>query len=226
VFGRDEAYLGVMLDDLVTRGVTEPYRMFTSRAEFRLTLRADNADQRLTDIGMSLGLVGEERAGAWQARKSALAAARAWADSVVLTPPEAARLGLQVNQDGRSRSVFELLAYPTIAAADLVGIGGSAGRFDARILNQLEIDAKYAVYVERQRADVAAFRRDEGLEIPADFDFDSVPGFSNESRAKFRSIRPRTVGQAQRIDGVTPAAITLLLASLRKHGPRRLSSAG
>ena len=217
LFGRDESYLGVMVDDLVTRGVSEPYRMFTSRAEYRLTLRADNADQRLTDRGLALGLVGAQRTGAWAQKKQALADASAWAKSVAATPNEAGAAGIQVNRDGVRRSAFDLLAYPDIGFAELSRLWPEAAGFTSAVQEQVKIDAGYAVYLERQRADVAAFRRDEDLHIPEDFDFDSVTGFSNETRQKFRSIRPRTIGQAGRIDGITPAATTLLMAALRKH---------
>ena len=220
LFGRDESYLGVMVDDLVTRGVSEPYRMFTSRAEYRLTLRADNADQRLTDRGLALGLVGAERAGAWSQKKQALADASAWAKSMAATPNEAGGAGIQVNRDGVRRSAFDLLAYPDIGFAELSRLWPEAAGFAPAVQEQVKIDAGYAVYLERQRADVAAFRRDEELHIPEDFDFDSVTGFSNETRQKFRSIRPRTIGQAGRIDGITPAATTLLMAALRKHRVR------
>jgi tRNA uridine 5-carboxymethylaminomethyl modification enzyme len=222
-FGRDEAYLGVMIDDLVTRGVSEPYRMFTSRAEYRLTLRADNADQRLTDRGSALGLVGQDRRVAWAAKKDALAAAGAWARTAAVTPNEAGACGIHVNRDGMRRTAFDLLAYPTIRAADLTRVWPEAARFSPAILEQVEIDAKYAVYLDRQRADVAGFRRDEGVEIPQDFDFESLSGLSNEARQKLDLIRPRSIGQASRIDGVTPASITLLMAGLRRAAARRAS---
>ena len=220
LFGRDESYLGVMVDDLVTRGVSEPYRMFTSRAEYRLTLRADNADQRLTDRGLALGLVGRERQAVWTDKKAALGRASAWAKSVAVTPNEAAAAGIQVNRDGVRRTAFDLLAYPDVHFAELGRIWPEAANIPAAVQEQVEIDAGYAVYLDRQRADVAAFRRDEDLRIPDDFDFASVTGFSNETRQKFQSIRPRTVGQAGRIDGITPAATTLLMAALRKHQAR------
>ncbi|WP_307269253.1 tRNA uridine-5-carboxymethylaminomethyl(34) synthesis enzyme MnmG [Labrys wisconsinensis] len=217
-FGRDTAYLSVMLDDLVTRGVSEPYRMFTSRAEYRLTLRADNADRRLTGRGLELGLVGARRREAWVAKRAALEQATALAKAVSLTPNEAEAVGIRVNRDGVRRSAFDLMAYPDVTAADVVRIWPEAAAYPAAVLEQVEIDAKYAVYMERQRADIAAFRRDEDVALPADFDFLGVAGLSNESREKLQSIRPRTIGQAGRIDGITPAAITLLLATLRKRG--------
>ena len=217
VFDRAEGYLGVMVDDLVTRGVTEPYRMFTSRAEYRLMLRADNADQRLTDKGIALGCVGSKRARAHRAKVVALQAARRMAESHALTPSEAARHGLSLRQDGQRRSAFELLAYPQIAVADLKKIWPCFGGIEAKVAEQLEIDAKYAVYLSRQAADVESYRRDEGIALPDDLDFDGLPGLSNEVRAKLKAHRPRTIGQAGRIDGITPAALTLLVVHLRRQ---------
>jgi tRNA uridine 5-carboxymethylaminomethyl modification enzyme len=216
VFDRAEAYLGVMIDDLVTRGVTEPYRMFTSRAEYRLTLRADNADQRLTDKGIAIGCVGAERQRRHRAKMAALTSARALATSLSLTPNEAAHHGLNLNKDGQRRTAFELLSYPTIGIGDLARIWPPLGDLTADVAEQLGIDAKYAVYLERQSADVAAFRRDEGLALPVDLDYDGIPGLSNEVRQKLGAIRPRTIGQAGRIDGITPAALALLAVHLRR----------
>jgi len=224
VFDRAEGYLGVMIDDLVTRGVTEPYRMFTSRAEYRLTLRADNADQRLTSKGIALGCVGAKRRRRHAEKMAALDAARAFARSVSLTPSAAERHGLSLNKDGQRRSAFELLSYPNIALADLAPIWPRLKEFPAKIADQLEIDAKYDVYLGRQAADIAAFRRDESLELPEEIDYAGIKGLSNEARQKLAAIRPRTIGQAGRIDGMTPAALTLLVAHLRRSG-RRASSA-
>jgi len=224
VFDRAEAYLGVMIDDLVTKGVTEPYRMFTSRAEYRLTLRADNADQRLTAKGIAIGCVGAERRARHAEKIAALAAATAFARSVSLTPNEAQRHGLALNRDGQRRSAFELLSFPTIGIDDLRAIWPRFGDFTPKILEQLEIDAKYDVYLERQAADIAAFRRDESLELPDAIDYGRIKGLSNEARQKLCAIRPRTIGQAGRIDGITPAALTLLVAHVRRKG--RLHSAG
>jgi tRNA uridine 5-carboxymethylaminomethyl modification enzyme len=215
VFDRAEGYLGVMIDDLVTKGVTEPYRMFTSRAEYRLTLRADNADQRLTQKGIALGCVGPERQKRHAAKIEALAAATAFARSVSLTPNEAERHGLTLNHDGQRRSAFELLSFPTIGIETLRGVWPQLGGFAPRILEQLEIDAKYDVYLSRQASDIAAFRRDESLELPDGLDYAGIKGLSNEARQKLAAVRPRTIGQAGRIDGMTPAALTLLVAHLR-----------
>jgi len=220
VLDRSQAYLGVMIDDLTTRGVTEPYRMFTSRAEYRLTLRADNADQRLTGQGIAIGCVGSRRAARHQEKMAALEAARVMARSVSLTPTEAQRHGLALNRDGQRRTAFDLLAYPNIALPDLARIWPSFGGLAPSVAAQLEIDAKYAVYLDRQAQDVAAYRRDEGLVLPDSLDFAEVPGLSNEMKQKFAAHRPRTVGQAGRLDGVTPAALTLLAAHVRR-GQRR-----
>ncbi|MGA3307283.1 MAG: tRNA uridine-5-carboxymethylaminomethyl(34) synthesis enzyme MnmG [Xanthobacteraceae bacterium] len=217
VFDRAEGYLGVMIDDLVTRGITEPYRMFTSRAEYRLTLRADNADQRLTDKGIALGCVGSERARAHQAKMAALNAARSMARTLMLTPSEAARHGLALRKDGHRRSAFELLSYPDIGIADLARIWPRLGELDRKIAEQVEIDAKYEVYLSRQAADVESYRRDEGVVLPDNIDYAALPGLSNEVRHKLQAHRPRTIGHAGRIDGITPAALTLLVAHVRRH---------
>jgi tRNA uridine 5-carboxymethylaminomethyl modification enzyme len=224
VFDRADGYLGVMIDDLVTRGITEPYRMFTSRAEYRLTLRADNADQRLTDKGIALGCVGRARSLRHGAKIAALHAAKALAKSLAITPNQATRYGIALNQDGHRRSAFELLAYPEIGWAELRGIWPELSAIDPAIAVHLEIDAKYDVYLKRQTADVDAFRRDEGLILSA-VDYALVPGLSNEARAKLEAARPRTVGQAGRLDGLTPAALGILAAYLRREARRNTSAA-
>jgi tRNA uridine 5-carboxymethylaminomethyl modification enzyme len=224
VFDRADGYLGVMIDDLVTRGITEPYRMFTSRAEYRLTLRADNADQRLTDKGIALGCVGQVRSVRHAAKMAALDAAKMLAKSLSVTPNEAAKHGLSLNKDGHRRSAFELLAYPEIGWTEIRGIWPELTAIDASIAVHLEIDAKYDVYLKRQTADVDAFRRDEGL-ILTDVDYADVPGLSNEARSKLQAARPRTVGQAGRLDGLTPAALGILAAYLRREARRRISVA-
>jgi tRNA uridine 5-carboxymethylaminomethyl modification enzyme len=219
LFDRAEGYLGVMIDDLVTRGVSEPYRMFTSRAEYRLTLRADNADQRLTGRGIALGCVGRLRADHYRAKATALDAARNVACALSLTPNEAARSGLALRKDGQRRSAFELLSYPEIGIGDLARIWPVFGELDIKVATQLEIDAKYHVYLSRQAADVESYRRDESLVLNGDLDYASLPGLSNEVRQKLQLHRPRTIGQAGRIEGVTPAALTLLVAHMRRpHG--------
>jgi tRNA uridine 5-carboxymethylaminomethyl modification enzyme len=216
MFGRNEAYIGVMIDDLVTRGVTEPYRMFTSRAEFRLTLRADNADQRLTGKGIGLGVVGSVRAEAFGAKAAAVAEAKTLAKSLSLSPAQATAHGFKVNEDGKRRTLTELLAYPDISFDDLAGVWPQIGAWAPAVREQVEVDAAYAGYLDRQTADVAAFQKDEALRLPADLDYGAVGGLSNEVRQKLTAVRPATLGQAGRIEGVTPGALTALLAHVRR----------
>jgi len=225
VFDRAEGYLGVMIDDLVTRGVTEPYRMFTSRAEYRLTLRADNADQRLTGKGIAIGCVGPQRAAAFSAKKAALDDGRRLAESLSITPSQAERHGVLLNKDGQRRTAMDLLAYPHVGLSEAIRVWPQLGEIPQNIAQQIEIDAKYAVYLDRQAADVAAFRRDEAMELPDSLDFGQMTSLSMEVRQKLESIRPRTVGQAGRIDGVTPAALTLIAAHIRRGGKRKSAKA-
>jgi tRNA uridine 5-carboxymethylaminomethyl modification enzyme len=213
---RADGYLGVMIDDLVTRGVTEPYRMFTSRAEYRLTLRADNADQRLTPLGISVGCVGSNRSEAFAAKAKRLTEAEALLRSLTLTPDQAAKHGLSINRDGRRRSAFDLLAYPEIELSRIAKIWPEIREIDVRIAEQIAIDARYSVYVKRQELDIASFRKDEAIAIPADFVFAALPGLSTELRQKLERHRPASLGQAARLDGMTPAALMLLLAHLKK----------
>jgi tRNA uridine 5-carboxymethylaminomethyl modification enzyme len=224
VFDRADGYLGVMIDDLVTRGITEPYRMFTSRAEYRLTLRADNADQRLTDKGIALGCIGPARSTRHGGKMAALNTAKTLAKSLSITPNEATRHGLSLNHDGVRRSAFELLAYPEIGWDEVRAIWPELASVDPSIAVHVEIDAKYDVYLKRQTADVDAFRRDEGL-ILSDVDYADVPGLSNEARSKLEAARPRTVGQAGRLDGLTPAALGILAAYLRREARRKAATA-
>ncbi|MFN3658664.1 MAG: tRNA uridine-5-carboxymethylaminomethyl(34) synthesis enzyme MnmG [Pseudolabrys sp.] len=225
VFDRAEAYIGVMVDDLITRGVSEPYRMFTSRAEYRLQLRADNADQRLTNRGIALGCIGAERARLHTMKSRALDDARAFAKSVSLTPKEAERHGLSLNKDGQRRTAFEMLSYPSIGIDDLAKVWPRFGALDAKIAEQIEIDAKYDVYLSRQAADIAAYRRDESFTLPDDLDYASLPGLSNEVKQKLIAQRPRTIGHASKIDGLTPAALTLLVAHVRRGRGKSAKSA-
>jgi len=221
VIDRTEAYLGVMIDDLVTRGVTEPYRMFTSRAEYRLSLRADNADQRLTQRGLAIGCVSAERRVHFGAKMTALDAARDLVTSLSLSPTEANKQGLTVNRDGVRRTGFDLLSYPEINWASLSAIWPELGAISRSIAEQIEIDAKYAVYLDRQKRDVQSFRREEDASIPPELDYGAMRGLSNELRARLSLIRPATLGQASRIEGMTPAALTLVVA----HLPRRSAQA-
>jgi len=217
VLSRADAYIGVLIDDLVTRGTSEPYRMFTSRAEYRLTLRADNADQRLTPIGLRLGCVGQERERRFIAKIAALSEARQQLAELRMTPPALARHGIAVNEDGVPRSAAELLAYPGIDLACLATLWPELSQITADIVEQLEIDARYAGYLERQERDIAAYRRDETLLLPEDLDYSAVGSLSREICDKLAAARPATLGAAARISGVTPAGLVALL----KHVKRR-----
>ena len=214
---RSQAYIGVMIDDLVTRGISEPYRMFTSRAEYRLSLRADNADQRLTPLGISLGCVSEYRRKAYQCKLEKISAARETLKRLTVTPAEAQKKGLPVNQDGIRRSAFDLLSYPDLSFKQLVKVWPQLGDIDLPIAEQVETDALYAVYLHRQAQDIEALKRDEALEIPDGFDYETLAGLSNEVKQKLDVVRPSTLGQASRIDGVTPAALVLLLSHIRRQ---------
>ena len=218
ILGRSDAYIGVMIDDLITRGVSEPYRMFTSRAEYRLTLRADNADQRLTPKAVSLGLAGTGRECRFDGKMQELAAARSAMTALSLTPNEANARGLTVNSDGKRRSVPELLAYPDVDWSRLCDIWPELARVSAGVAEQIEIDALYAGYIERQQADILAFRRDESVRLPRDLDYRRIGGLSNEAREKLERTRPETLGQASRIEGVTPGALTAVLAHVKRRG--------
>jgi tRNA uridine 5-carboxymethylaminomethyl modification enzyme len=217
--GREAAYLGVMVDDLVTRGVSEPYRMFTSRAEFRLSLRADNADERLTGLGEALGLVGTVRSAAFARRRAALEDARALLRTVALSPSEAERHGIALNRDGVRRTAFDLLSRPELDLERLAAIWPALAAIPPALRETVETDARYAVYLDRQASDVAALKRDEGVVLPADLDYLALPGLSSELRQKLAAVRPATLGQASRLEGMTPAALTLVLA--RARGSRR-----
>jgi len=213
ILDRAQAYIGVLIDDLVTKGVSEPYRMFTSRAEYRLTLRADNADQRLTRLGQENGLVGPERAAIFADKRDRLAVSRETMASLTLTPNEAVRHGLAIRQDGVRRTAFDLLSLAEFR--ELARIWPELGAMAPEIVEQLEIDAQYAGYLDRQDADIIAFRRDEARALPAGLDYGAVIGLSNEVRQKLEAIRPATLGQAARIEGVTAAALTLVLAHVK-----------
>lgn len=216
IFDRAEAYIGVLIDDLVTRGVTEPYRMFTSRAEYRLALRADNADQRLTPRGIAAGVVGPDRAAMFHVKHSALESARTRLKNLNLSPAAAAKHGWAVNQDGRIRSAWEFLSYKEISFRHLAEVWPELSDIPSATIVQIEIEALYAAYLDRQAEDVAALRRDEALSLPADLDYDAIGGLSNEVRQKLKAIRPGSLGQAARIEGVTPGALTALLGHVRR----------
>ncbi|WP_279483130.1 tRNA uridine-5-carboxymethylaminomethyl(34) synthesis enzyme MnmG [Aureimonas sp. SK2] len=217
VIDRSDAYLGVMVDDLTRTGVTEPYRMFTSRAEFRLSLRADNADRRLTPLAMDWGLADAERARVFAASEAALAEARETLESLTLTSSEAARRGLPVNQDGRTRSAWTLLSHADIGLDDLVCVWPELQAIRGSVRERIEIEAGYDVYLERQRRDQAQLKRDEARHFPIGFDFAAIKGLSNELRQKLMERRPASLAEAERIDGMTPTALALLLVALRKH---------
>jgi len=223
VLDRAAAYIGVLIDDLVTKGVSEPYRMFTSRAEYRLSLRADNADQRLTPIGERAGCVGLDRRNSHAAKLRRLEAGRARMRELMLTPNEARKHGIAARLDGVRRDAMEMLSLPEVDFAKLAAIWPDIAGFAPDVVEQLEIDAQYAGYLGRQEADIIAFRRDERLALPGDLDYTAIHGLSTETRQKLSAIRPATLGQAARIDGLTPAALTLVLAHVRAAAVRRAS---
>lgn len=220
-FSRTDSYIGVMIDDLTTRGVSEPYRMFTSRAEFRLSLRADNADQRLTPLGISLGCVGEERQRAFGDKMERLNAGRDLLERTTITPSVLARMGMAVNQDGVRRSGMQVLSFPSVELGDLAAIDSALSGIDPETAAQLKRDATYANYIDRQAREVEMLRRDEAVTIPRDFDYRHIEGLSNEIKAKLIESRPDTLAQASRIEGMTPAALSLVLIRLRRSSRAR-----
>ncbi|HEY7610841.1 MAG TPA: tRNA uridine-5-carboxymethylaminomethyl(34) synthesis enzyme MnmG [Alphaproteobacteria bacterium] len=222
---RADAYIGVLIDDLVTLGTSEPYRMFTSRAEYRLTLRADNADQRLTPKGVQIGCVSSKRARAFEMKASALAAARESVQRLNVTPSELAKRGIAINQDGVSRTAFDLLGRPGIGVGRLAEIWPELKGLAGGIAEQLEIEARYRGYLDRQEADIQSFRRDESLALPPTLDYDTIGSLSIEVRQKLKAVRPATIGAAGRISGVTPAALVALLRHVRRRAPPRQQSA-
>lgn len=220
-FSRTDSYIGVMIDDLISRGISEPYRMFTSRAEYRLSLRADNADLRLTPKAIELGLASSERRQKFELFVQQLDDARERLKAVNLSPSEAERYSIHLNKDGQRRSAYDLLSYPDMSLQRLVAVWPEFGGIDTKIAEALEIEAGYAVYMERQEADIAQVRRDEALSVPDDFDFGSMPGLSNELGIKLAASRPVNIAQAAKIDGMTPAALSLLIAMIRKSARNR-----
>lgn len=220
IFERSESYIGVMIDDLVTRGVSEPYRMFTSRAEYRLLLRADNADQRLTPKGLALGCVKSEREKAWREKCVELEQAHSLMSELELTPSQARKAGIEINQDGVRRSAYELLSRSDVSFGLLATVWSQLSAITSRAARQIDIDAKYAVYVDRQKRDILLAQREHNLMLPEELNFDGLSGLSMELRSKLSSIRPRTIGQAGRIEGMTPAALILLIGHAKKWEQR------
>ncbi len=221
IFSRTNSYIGVMIDDLTTRGVTEPYRMFTSRAEFRLSLRADNADQRLTGEGIALGCVSSQRADAFTEKMENLDKCRELLEAKTFTPKEAATVGIAINKDGQRRTGFQLLAFPDVMFDQIRQLDESLSEISHSISEQVAKDAIYANYIRRQEKDVALLRKDEGEHIPASFDYSIIEGLSNELKSKLIAAKPESLAQASRIDGMTPAALTLVLALIRKGQTRK-----
>jgi len=222
---RSTAYIGVMVDDLITRGVSEPYRMFTSRAEFRLSLRADNADERLTPSGLKWGIVGSQRQKSFQHKQELLDQARHLCQSVFITPNEATEKGLQIKHDGIRRNVYDLLSYPEMSLSRLSEIWPSLNQIDKKTAETLEIEAQYAVYLDRQAQDIANLQRDEQLRIPAELDIDVISGLSNELKGKIRQRAPQSIAEAQKIDGMTPAALSLIITHIQRlHRENRRSA--
>ncbi len=218
---RADAYIGVMIDDLITRGTTEPYRMFTSRAEYRLTLRADNADQRLTPKGLEIGCVATERRAVYAAKQASLTHAKNLCNGLKASPNKLWQHGLKINADGIVRSALDLLAYADIQMSQLAAIWPELQGLDPAIVEQLEIDGKYAGYIERQDVDIRAFRKDEDLQLPADLDVTAIGSLSAEICQKLRQVKPATIGAAARIPGMTPAAVIALLRYVKRNEDSR-----
>jgi len=216
-FERDTSYIGVMVDDLTTRGVTEPYRMFTSRAEFRLSLRADNADQRLTPVGLAMGCVGDDRRRVFNRKMDSLERAKDQLENTSIPAAEAASSGIKISADGKARSAWSLLSFADVGFDDIAMMRPNLSSISSEDRQQLKCDALYEQYILRQSRDVANLRKDEAYSIPLDFDYGTMSGLSNELRQKLESARPETIGQAGRVEGMTPAALTLILAKLRQR---------
>jgi len=223
-FSRATSYIGVMVDDLITRGVTEPYRMFTSRAEFRLSLRADNADQRLTPLAIDRGFCSQARKDAYNKKSAQLDVCRDILENSTFTPKQVQSAGININQDGTRRNLLQILAFPNVSFTDLVPLNGELGNIDANIADQISKDALYANYIDRQKLDIAAIQRDEGMKIPGDFEYTEIDGLSSELRLKLSRARPENLGQAAKVDGITPAALLLLLSQLKRRQRQRKSA--
>jgi tRNA uridine 5-carboxymethylaminomethyl modification enzyme len=220
-FSRSNSYIGVMIDDLTTRGVSEPYRMFTSRAEFRLSLRADNADQRLTDLGIEAGLVKKARAEVFSDKMEQLEKGKSLLEGCVVSPKVLNQNFVKISEDGKQRSLYQVLSFPEVSVSDLEMIEPKLSSLNEETKTQLKNDALYATYVERQRHDSEILKRDEYRNIPSNFDYGLLEGLSNELRFKLRTVRPSNLAQAGRIEGMTPAALALILSKLNRQNRER-----